>query len=149
MESIPELMKLLRTKSMIRYLPPKGTAGLARSRVRGTGGFPCHRRAQCPTRGCARHVPRGRRVLVRKYFSSVISAPGILSAISVPRPYGWGPGPAHSRAGARRNGTISPCHVACGSESLRNNSLRFLLDSAQMVFTEKTFRIELIHFLGA
>src|SRR5579872_106978 len=32
---MPELMKLLSTKSMIRYLPPKGTAGLARSRVSG------------------------------------------------------------------------------------------------------------------
>src|SRR5580704_729208 len=33
-------MKLLRTKSMIRYLPPKGTAGLARSRVRGKSRVP-------------------------------------------------------------------------------------------------------------
>ena len=33
-------MKLLRTKSMIRYLPPKGTAGLARSRVRGNSRVP-------------------------------------------------------------------------------------------------------------
>src|ERR1035437_5151964 len=40
MELIPELMKLLRTKSMIRYLPPKGTAGLARSRVRGKSRVP-------------------------------------------------------------------------------------------------------------
>src|SRR2546425_4205556 len=31
----PELMQLLRVKSMIRYLPPKGTAGLARSAVNG------------------------------------------------------------------------------------------------------------------
>ena len=31
----PELMKFERTQSMIRYLPPKGTAGFARSRVRG------------------------------------------------------------------------------------------------------------------
>ncbi len=31
----PELMQLLRVKSMIRYLPPKGTAGLARSAVSG------------------------------------------------------------------------------------------------------------------
>ena len=29
----PELMQLLRTKSMMRYGPPKYTAGLARSRV--------------------------------------------------------------------------------------------------------------------
>src|SRR3984893_5307471 len=32
---MPELMRLLRTKSMMRYLPPKGTAGLARSCVSG------------------------------------------------------------------------------------------------------------------
>src|SRR6202050_3376504 len=32
---MPELMKLLRTKSIIRYFPPKGTAGLARSLVKG------------------------------------------------------------------------------------------------------------------
>src|ERR1700686_5423818 len=32
---MPELMKLLSTKSMMRYLPPNGTAGLARSLVRG------------------------------------------------------------------------------------------------------------------
>src|SRR3989475_7713351 len=31
----PELMQLLRAKSMIRYLPPKRTAGLARSAVSG------------------------------------------------------------------------------------------------------------------
>src|SRR2546428_12556937 len=31
----PELIQLLRVKSMIRYLPPKGTAGLARSAVNG------------------------------------------------------------------------------------------------------------------
>src|SRR2546428_143818 len=32
---MPELMKLLRTKSMMRYLPPNGTAGLARSLGKG------------------------------------------------------------------------------------------------------------------
>jgi hypothetical protein len=32
-DEIIQLMKLLNTKSMIRYLPPNGTAGLARSRV--------------------------------------------------------------------------------------------------------------------
>src|SRR5580658_14521 len=37
---MPELMKLLRTKSMIRYLPPKGTAGLARSFVNGNNLVP-------------------------------------------------------------------------------------------------------------
>src|ERR1700686_2252341 len=52
MELIPELMKLLRTKSMIRYLPPKGTAGLARSRVRGK------RRVPLPP---ARTMPNTRR----------------------------------------------------------------------------------------
>ncbi len=31
----PELMQLLRGKSMMRYGPPKKTAGLARSLVRG------------------------------------------------------------------------------------------------------------------
>ncbi len=31
----PEFTRLLRTKSTIRYRPPKGTAGLARSRVSG------------------------------------------------------------------------------------------------------------------
>src|SRR5690349_10854626 len=31
----PEFVKLLMTKSMMRYLPPKGTAGLARSSVSG------------------------------------------------------------------------------------------------------------------
>src|SRR5262249_36843077 len=33
-------MKLLNTKSMIRYLPPNGTAGLARSFVRGYSRVP-------------------------------------------------------------------------------------------------------------
>src|SRR5271156_6292456 len=32
---MPELTRLERTKSIMRYLPPNGTAGLARSRVRG------------------------------------------------------------------------------------------------------------------
>ena len=31
----PELKQLLRVKSMMRYFPPKGTAGLARCSVRG------------------------------------------------------------------------------------------------------------------
>jgi len=39
---MPELRQLERVKSMIRYLPPNGTAGLARSRVRG------HRRLPSP-----------------------------------------------------------------------------------------------------
>src|ERR1700691_3752556 len=37
---MPELMKLLRTKSMMRYFPPKGTAGLARSLVSGYNRVP-------------------------------------------------------------------------------------------------------------
>src|ERR1700683_379490 len=37
---MPELMKLLRTKSMMRYLPPKGTAGFARSLVSGYNRVP-------------------------------------------------------------------------------------------------------------
>ncbi len=36
----PEFARLERTKSMIRYRPPKGTAGLARSRVRGSSRRP-------------------------------------------------------------------------------------------------------------
>src|SRR5438477_11094823 len=32
---MPELIRLLRTKSTMRYRPPKGTAGLARSLVNG------------------------------------------------------------------------------------------------------------------
>src|SRR5271156_3014363 len=38
---MPELTRLERTKSMMRYLPPNGTAGLARSRVRGCSRVPC------------------------------------------------------------------------------------------------------------
>src|SRR6202795_1544910 len=50
---IPELMKLLRTKSTIRYLPPKGTAGLARSRVRGKRRVPLPPASTMPhTRRC-------------------------------------------------------------------------------------------------
>src|ERR1039458_1460360 len=53
MEFIPELTKLLRTKSMIRYLPPKGTAGLARSRVSGKSRVPLPPASTTPkTRGC-------------------------------------------------------------------------------------------------
>src|SRR5947209_20093688 len=37
---MPELMKLLSTKSMMRYLPPNGTAGLARSFVSGYSRVP-------------------------------------------------------------------------------------------------------------
>src|SRR6266849_8846922 len=37
---MPELMKLLSTKSTTRYLPPKGTAGLARSLVSGKSRVP-------------------------------------------------------------------------------------------------------------
>src|SRR5215475_5162511 len=37
---MPELMKLLKTKSTMRYLPPNGTAGLARSFVRGKSRVP-------------------------------------------------------------------------------------------------------------
>src|ERR1700737_3996123 len=40
MEKMPELMRLLRTKSTMRYFPPKGTAGLERSRVRGNKRLP-------------------------------------------------------------------------------------------------------------
>ncbi len=36
----PELMQLLRTKSMMRYGPPKYTAGLARSLVSGASRSP-------------------------------------------------------------------------------------------------------------
>src|SRR5208337_1966455 len=46
-------MKLLRTKSMILYLPPNGTAGLARSRVRGKSRVPLPPASTMPkTRGC-------------------------------------------------------------------------------------------------
>src|ERR1700693_5575022 len=46
-------MKLLRTKSTIRYLPPKGTAGLARSRVRGKRRVPLPPASTMPnTRRC-------------------------------------------------------------------------------------------------
>src|SRR5258708_1280245 len=57
----PELMKLLMTKSMIRYRPPNGTAGLARSRVSGYSRSPIPparimvrtlRRARDPYMGC-------------------------------------------------------------------------------------------------
>src|ERR1700730_9302282 len=37
---MPELIKLLRTKSMMRYFPPNGTAGLARSLVSGERRLP-------------------------------------------------------------------------------------------------------------
>src|SRR5581483_2090256 len=37
---MPELIKLLSTKSMMRYLPPKGTAGFARSLVSGESRVP-------------------------------------------------------------------------------------------------------------
>src|SRR5271154_1191300 len=40
MEKMPELMRLLRTKSTMRYFPPKGTDGLERSRVRGNKRLP-------------------------------------------------------------------------------------------------------------
>ncbi len=40
MRSTPELAKLLRTKSMMRYRPPKGTAGLALSCVSGASRLP-------------------------------------------------------------------------------------------------------------
>src|SRR6185312_16102332 len=40
MEKIPELIKLLRTKSTMRYFPPNGTAGFARSCVSGNSRFP-------------------------------------------------------------------------------------------------------------
>src|SRR3970040_1965895 len=46
---MPELMKFDRTKSMIRYLPPKGTAGFARSLVKG-----CSRSPRPPARITAR-----------------------------------------------------------------------------------------------
>src|SRR5262249_26275537 len=36
----PLLMQLDKVKSMMRYRPPKGTAGLARSRVRGSSRVP-------------------------------------------------------------------------------------------------------------
>src|ERR1039458_462918 len=42
-------MKLLRTKSMIRYSPPKGTAGLARSRVRGKSRSPAPPASKTPS----------------------------------------------------------------------------------------------------
>src|SRR5256885_16897497 len=40
MRRTPELAKLERTKSMMRYLPPNGTAGLARSCVSGASLLP-------------------------------------------------------------------------------------------------------------
>src|SRR5579884_1771175 len=38
---MPELTQLLRVKSMMRYLPPNGTAGLARSRESTLSRSPC------------------------------------------------------------------------------------------------------------
>src|SRR5579859_826803 len=53
MEWMPEFTKLLRTKSTMRYLPPKGTAGLARSRVRGKSRVPLPPASTMPsTRRC-------------------------------------------------------------------------------------------------
>src|SRR5262245_16312691 len=50
---MPELTKLDRTKSTMRYLPPKGTAGLARSRVRGYRRVPLPpARTRPSTRSC-------------------------------------------------------------------------------------------------
>ena len=42
----PELMQLLSEKSMMRYGPPKYTAGLARSLVKGTDARPLRLRAR-------------------------------------------------------------------------------------------------------
>src|SRR5437762_12347539 len=57
MELIPELMKLLRTKSMIRYFPPNGTAGFARSFVRGYSRVPLPPASTIPsTRSCIRRI---------------------------------------------------------------------------------------------
>ena len=39
--------------------------------------------------------------------------------------------------------------VLCRRESLRNNFLRFLLNSPQVIFAEETLRVEFIHLLGA
>src|SRR5713101_6352789 len=52
---MPELIKLLRTKSTMRYFPPKGTAGLARSLVSG------YRRVPFPP---ARTIPSTRSRIV-------------------------------------------------------------------------------------
>ncbi len=41
MRRSPLLTQLLKTMSMMRYGPPKGTAGLARSRVSGYSRSPC------------------------------------------------------------------------------------------------------------
>src|SRR5271156_1796827 len=38
---MPELTRFESTKSMMRYLPPNGTAGFARSRVNGCSRVPC------------------------------------------------------------------------------------------------------------
>ena len=40
------LMQLESVKSMMRYSPPNGTAGLARSRVSGSSRVPCRRQDQ-------------------------------------------------------------------------------------------------------
>src|SRR5712692_2417051 len=57
----PELMQLLSVKSMMRYLPPKGTAGLARSAVSG-----CRRSPRPPAR-----------IMVRKFFmgEAIVAGP--------------------------------------------------------------------------
>jgi hypothetical protein len=39
--------------------------------------------------------------------------------------------------------------ITCRRESLRNNFLRFLLNSPQVIFAEKTLRVEFVHLLGA
>src|SRR6266540_1972376 len=71
---MPELMKLLRTKSMIRYLPPKGTAGLARSLVSGWRRVPFPPASTIPsTRSCISLRPIfSIRAVVRKEKKGVL-----------------------------------------------------------------------------
>ena len=45
--------------------------------------------------------------------------------------------------------THAPLNLPFVRESLRNDFLRFLLNSLQVIFAEKTLRVEFVNFLGA
>src|SRR6476620_6389910 len=71
---------------MIRYFPPNGTAGLARSRVRGDSRVPLPPRAQCPTPAGVSFLVHPRQIVVQAFESEPSSPPEIAPRNSIKAP---------------------------------------------------------------
>src|SRR3972149_12071243 len=106
---MPELMRFDRTKSMMRYLPPKWTAGFARSLVKG-----CSRSPRPPARIIARTS-----IADPPYFQPYAEGQGRVKAEKQKSSHG---GLRHRAGGVKRDvpplrGTRPGAHLYCKKDS--------------------------------